>query len=189
MCFTRFYPQRTVITGHGFRQGNREGRRRRSSSRCDRDRCGSQANGNPDRSYKCGWSYRLVRLMPGTIKVSAVLDGFNTSVQENLLITAGLNLTLNFTLEQSSLTEEVIVTAAAPVVDVLSNTVTTTIKAEALRNLPSRVSNMHSVRAIDTRGRCVCIWRVFYRRQRTETPWPGRLKVCPSMLSPTILTV
>ena len=81
--------------------------------------------------------YRFPALPPGTYSVKAELDGFKMVVRENIRLTTTVTLSVDFTLEQASVEEEVTVIAQAPTVDVKSTeSASVTLSNEILRNIP-----------------------------------------------------
>ena len=80
--------------------------------------------------------YRLVNLPPGTYALTATMPGFKTVKKTGVQVQVGQTYTVNLQTEESTLSEEVTVTGAAPVVDVESNKVTSVISTELLQNLP-----------------------------------------------------
>lgn len=82
--------------------------------------------------------YRFLSLAVGSdYVVKAELDGFNTNIQEGIVVEIGVNTQVAITLEQGTLEEEVTVVAATPVVDVKKTTVSTNVNQEMLQSLPT----------------------------------------------------
>jgi hypothetical protein len=82
-------------------------------------------------------SYRFPALPPGNYSVQAELQGFKTVVRENIRLTTTVRLTVDFTLEQSTVAEEVTVIGRAPTIDIKSTeTASVTLSDEILRNIP-----------------------------------------------------
>jgi hypothetical protein len=81
-------------------------------------------------------SFRLSNLPPGMYRVSAVLDGFKTVIQENIRVQTGSIVTLHLQTEPSSLKEEAMVVAAAPSLDLRSSKITQVVTSEVLQQLP-----------------------------------------------------
>jgi hypothetical protein len=83
-------------------------------------------------------SFRFLSLAPaGDYSLKAELEGFKTTVRGNILIAGGSNVNLTLTLEQGSLSEEVTVTAATPVIDVKKTSIGIIVSQEMLQQLPS----------------------------------------------------
>jgi len=81
--------------------------------------------------------YRFPALPPGDYTVKAELDGFKMVVRESIRLTTTTRLTVDISLEQSAIAEEVTVVAQAPTVDVRSTeTASVTLPDEILRNIP-----------------------------------------------------
>ena len=82
--------------------------------------------------------FRVLNLPTGTYKVTASLDGFATATTENIRLLLGSTPTINFTLQSSTVSETITVTAEElPVVEVTNTQVGTTIQTEQLKNLSS----------------------------------------------------
>ncbi|MDD8021132.1 MAG: TonB-dependent receptor [Acidobacteriota bacterium] len=82
-------------------------------------------------------TYIFINLPPGKYDLTASLSGFKTSKQEDIIITAGSSLVVNIRMEMGKLEETVTVTAAGPVVDAKTSTVSTNIQSELLAKLPT----------------------------------------------------
>lgn len=81
-------------------------------------------------------SFRLLLLPVGNdYTVVLTMDGFNTVIQKNVKIELDKSTIIQFTLEQASLTEEVVVTATTPVVDLKSSTSQTNVSSEVIETL------------------------------------------------------
>lgn len=72
----------------------------------------------------------------GTYEVTAALQGFATAVRRDIQITVGRTVVLELTLPLASVSQEVIVTGAAPLVEVTSATVSNLIDARRVEDLP-----------------------------------------------------
>jgi hypothetical protein len=81
--------------------------------------------------------YRIIELRPGTYTVTFTLEGFNTSRQEGLELTAGFTATVNGDLKVGSIAETVTVTGQTPVVDVQNTRATTVMSRPLLDALPT----------------------------------------------------
>ena len=86
--------------------------------------------------------YRAPALPPGLYTVDAVLEGFGPMQQNDVRVSMGATLAVNFTMEIGGVTETVTVTGEAPLVDVRgSSSNTTTFSDEYLDALPANRSN------------------------------------------------
>ncbi len=65
--------------------------------------------------------YRFPSLPPGTYEITYALQGMNTLVRKDIIITAGKTTTINVTLEPKKLEESIVVTGQTPTVDVQSS--------------------------------------------------------------------
>ena len=82
-------------------------------------------------------SYRFPALPPGDYTVKAELQGFKAAVRENIRLTTTVRLTVDLTMKQAAVAEEVTVIGQAPTVDVKSaETASVTLSGELLRNIP-----------------------------------------------------
>jgi len=82
-------------------------------------------------------SYRFPALPPGDYSVKAELQGFKTVVRENIRMNTTVRLSVDFTMPQAVVAEEVTVVGKAPTVDVKSaETASVTLSNEILRNIP-----------------------------------------------------
>ncbi len=82
--------------------------------------------------------FRVLNLPTGTYKVTASLDGFATATADNVRLLLGSTPSINFTLQSSTVSETITVTAdELPVVEVTNTQVGTTIQQEQIENIPS----------------------------------------------------
>ena len=81
-------------------------------------------------------TYRLFALPSGSYTVLYTLQGFKTIKRESIQLELEQTLTLNITLEPSTLAEEITVVGQSPLIDVKSTTKGTTIKKELFMALP-----------------------------------------------------
>jgi outer membrane receptor protein involved in Fe transport len=84
-------------------------------------------------------SYLVASVPPGAYTIAATLEGMHPQRAEGVRVTIGGIATVRFTL-QGSLSEEMTVTADAPLLDLASNQVSTNYGAELLEELPTRRS-------------------------------------------------
>jgi len=82
-------------------------------------------------------TYVFLNLPPGKYAVSASLQGFKTVIRENISVTAGSSLVIDLVMEPGRIEESVLVTAAGPVVDAKTSTISTSIQSELLAKLPT----------------------------------------------------
>jgi len=82
-------------------------------------------------------TFVLLSLPIGNYKLTASLTGFKTVVQENIGITAGSSATLTLVMPMGTIEETVLVTGAAPVVDVKTSTIDSKIDQAMLAKLPT----------------------------------------------------
>jgi hypothetical protein len=80
--------------------------------------------------------YRFPALPPGVYAVEAELAGFQKVRQENIRMSLGQALAVDIVLPLAAVKEEITVTADAPVVSVVSNTVATSFNSDFLQNQP-----------------------------------------------------
>jgi Carboxypeptidase regulatory-like domain len=80
--------------------------------------------------------YRFAALEPGTYELSVQLQGFQTTKQSELIITAGRNLEIDLTMKVGGVAENVTVVGESPVVDVKSSATETTISQDLLYSAP-----------------------------------------------------
>ena len=80
--------------------------------------------------------YRVSDLAPGEYEIEAQLPGFQTAVQTGILLTVGRSATLNLTLSVGQVTERVVVTGDAPLVDTLTSTLRGLVDERTVQDLP-----------------------------------------------------
>jgi hypothetical protein len=80
--------------------------------------------------------YRLFSLPAGTYSVRFTLPGFKTVTRREIVLQTEQTLTLNITLDQSALNEEVTVIGQSPLIDVKSTTKGSTMNKDAFMQLP-----------------------------------------------------
>src|SRR5436305_4726248 len=85
--------------------------------------------------------FRAVLLPLGPYQVTAVLEGFATVVQKGLDLGVGQTLTLNIALKQTTAAEEIVVTAAPPLVETARTEGSTRIDQKAVEGLPNNGRN------------------------------------------------
>ncbi|MBI4481361.1 MAG: TonB-dependent receptor [Acidobacteria bacterium] len=80
--------------------------------------------------------YDATNLPLGVYEVTASLPGFKTAVRRGVTLTVGQDLVLDLTLAVGELSEEILVTGEAPLVDTSSAAVSGLVDARAIRDLP-----------------------------------------------------
>lgn len=81
--------------------------------------------------------YRFTGLPTGTYTLVASLQGFDTARRENIRLTTGFVATIDVALSVGTVTENITVSGAAPVVDIRSTNVSSTFTREALEAVPT----------------------------------------------------
>ena len=81
--------------------------------------------------------YVVTLLPPGRYNVSAELQGFKRAVRENVAVSVGTRQTLNLLLEVGGVTEQVLVTAATPLIDTTRSEIAGVVTARDIANLPA----------------------------------------------------
>jgi hypothetical protein len=81
--------------------------------------------------------YRLVNLPPGTYTVSFTLTGFNVVRREDVVVAAGVTVTIDADMRVGAVEETITVTGESPVVDLQSASQTRTVTAEVFKEIPS----------------------------------------------------
>src|SRR5581483_10304487 len=79
----------------------------------------------------------FLSLPPGTYNISGALEGFSGTALKSIVLNAGDNTDVKVTMRPAAYSEQVTVTAAAPIVDNKSATVATTFTSEMLEKLPT----------------------------------------------------
>jgi hypothetical protein len=80
--------------------------------------------------------YTAPNLQPGNYDVSATASGFSTVVQSGVTLTVGAQQVLNLKMTVGQVTETVQVTSEAPTVQLESSSISSTIEATTVRELP-----------------------------------------------------
>jgi hypothetical protein len=86
-------------------------------------------------------TYHFTGLMPGVYQIEADLSGFNRYQRTNIRLEVGKTVTADITLEVGGLTEQVAVTAEAPLVDTTAKEVGGFINTRELVDLPTSNRN------------------------------------------------
>ena len=82
-------------------------------------------------------TYRFAALPIGTYTVVADLAGFNTTTTNNVVVQVATDRTINISLKQGAVKEQITVTAEAPLV-ATSPSIGTVVSQRELENLPPR---------------------------------------------------
>jgi hypothetical protein len=75
-------------------------------------------------------------LPPGVYSVVVELSGFNTVKRDEVIVRVGMNVELNFEMAQAALSQEVLVVAPSPVIDVIATQITQGATSEIIRTMP-----------------------------------------------------
>jgi hypothetical protein len=81
-------------------------------------------------------AYRFPSLPPGAYVLDAELSGFKTTRQDDVRISLGQALAVDLVMTMAAMTEEITVTAEAPLVSVVSNSVSASFDADFLSKSP-----------------------------------------------------
>jgi hypothetical protein len=81
-------------------------------------------------------AFRFVAVEPGTYTVTAELASFSPKKQENVVVTIGKTVTLDFSLKVGGLTDAAEVVAEAPLVDTSTTATDNSLSQDLLFNLP-----------------------------------------------------
>src|ERR1700694_22214 len=88
-----------------------------------------------------GRRFRAVLLPLGRYQVTATLSGFATTVEKGLDLGVGQTLTVPVTLKQAAMSEQIVVTAAAPLIEAARTEGATRLNEKAMENLPNNGRN------------------------------------------------
>ncbi|HXG59661.1 MAG TPA: carboxypeptidase regulatory-like domain-containing protein [Thermoanaerobaculia bacterium] len=86
--------------------------------------------------------FRAVLLPLGPYQVTATLSGFATTVKKGLDLGVGQTLTVPITMQQAGVSEEIVVTAAAPLIETARTEGATRIDQKSVSGLPNNGRNM-----------------------------------------------
>jgi hypothetical protein len=81
-------------------------------------------------------TYRLFSLPSGVYEITFTLQGFKTLVRKDIIVQLSQSLTLNVTLSQAALEEQVTVIGQSPLIDVKSTVKSQTMTKEVFMSLP-----------------------------------------------------
>jgi outer membrane receptor protein involved in Fe transport len=90
-------------------------------------------------------AYSIPNLEPGTYVVTVDMPGFASIKQTDLLLTAGLNITLDLTLQVAGVREEVTVTGQSPLVEKTSNQIGGSLSRREIEDVPSNFRNFSAL--------------------------------------------
>jgi Carboxypeptidase regulatory-like domain/TonB dependent receptor len=85
--------------------------------------------------------FRILAVSPGAYELTATLAGFQAVKRGGIQLTIGQNLTTDFALKVSAITETVDVVGEAPVVDTTSNATNNSLSQDLLFNMPISRTN------------------------------------------------
>ena len=80
--------------------------------------------------------YHAPGLLPGHYEVQAQAEGFQTAVRKGIQLTVGSELAINLSLQVGQVAQTTIVTAEAPLVETVTNTLSGLVDDRAIRDLP-----------------------------------------------------
>jgi len=83
-------------------------------------------------------------LSPGTYKITIEMPGFKTVNIENIIVRVGKTVTLNITMEPTTLEEEITKDVPSPTLDIESTKTAVNIEKELLENIPL-AKNLHDI--------------------------------------------
>jgi hypothetical protein len=86
-------------------------------------------------------TYRFVAVDPGTYSLQASLPGFQTRQRENVAVSVGKTVSIDFSLAVGGMTDTVNVVGEAPLVDVQSSATQNELSQDLLFNMPIRQGN------------------------------------------------
>src|SRR5256885_14332249 len=85
--------------------------------------------------------FRIVLLPLGPYTVTTTLEGFGSTLQRGLDLGVGQTLTVPITMKQAAVSEQIVVTAAAPLIEVARTEGATRIDQKAVSGLPNNGRN------------------------------------------------
>ena len=89
--------------------------------------------------------YTVSSLLPGTYSVTVQTTGFRPTTNEAIQLLVDQDLRLDFSLQIGALTEEVVVTAQAPLLETETHSISQTIQSKQIVNLPMLGRNAYSL--------------------------------------------
>ena len=93
----------------------------------------------PSRSFvtEAGGQYRFLNLPPGTYKLTAALQGFQSVVRDGIVVTVGQSVALTLTLGVATVVESVTVSGESPVIDTKAMGTATNFTQDELSRVPN----------------------------------------------------
>src|SRR5262245_22817387 len=89
--------------------------------------------------------YVIPQLLPGSYTIKAELSGFQPTNRNNMVVRVGEELTVPLTLSLAGVTETLVVTGEAPLVESTSNRIGTNITSSEIDSLPTTIRNQFSL--------------------------------------------
>lgn len=80
--------------------------------------------------------FRLVNLPPGLYDLRTALPGFQTTVRQSIRLTVGQEEVLRIVLKAGEVTEEVVVSAAPPIIQTTTSSISGLVNEKTIRELP-----------------------------------------------------
>jgi hypothetical protein len=80
--------------------------------------------------------YSVANLLPGTYRVAITIQGFQEEVAEGITVSVGSQSTVNLRMRLGTVTEQMVVTGAAALVETKSSTLSGVVGERAIRDLP-----------------------------------------------------
>jgi hypothetical protein len=81
-------------------------------------------------------AYRVTDLAPGSYEVQGALSGFQSTVHKGILLTVGREAAVDLSLRIGSVTEEVVVSGDAPLVDIRGGSLGQVVDSKSISDLP-----------------------------------------------------
>jgi hypothetical protein len=81
-------------------------------------------------------SYSAANLLPGTYTIAVALSGFSEEIAKDITVEVGSQVTVNLRMKLGAMNEQVVVTAAATLVDTKTSTLSGVVGERAIRDLP-----------------------------------------------------
>ena len=97
---------------------------------------GPAVMGTPVTTTDQNGAYRFPALLPGDYKLVFEQPGFGTVTREGIRITLGFTAAVNVEMKPGAVSENITVTGESPVIDVQSNSISTSLDAGKMANLP-----------------------------------------------------
>ncbi len=90
-------------------------------------------------------AYRLFPIPAGTYTVDALVDGFAPSRREDVVVGVNASLTIDWVMQLTAVTETVLVTGDAPLIELTRTETASRIPEEAIENLPLNGRNVEDL--------------------------------------------